>query len=45
MSKVQGCRLSRVGDMPFDFYWAGCNTFTFGVMLCFSYSDKQGCHS
>ena len=31
MSKVQNCRLTRVGDLPFEFYRGGCNTFSFGT--------------
>ena len=31
--------------MPFDFRFGGCNTFRFGIMLCFSFSADQECHS
>ena len=45
ISKVQGCKLTRVGDLPFDFDAGGCNTFEFGIMMCFSYYDDKECHS
>jgi len=45
ISKVQNCKLNRVGEMPFDFYEGACNTFPFGIMLCFSHDAKQECHS
>ena len=45
MSKVQGCRLAVVGELPFDYYAGGCNSFSFGIMLCFSLSAQQDCHS
>ena len=50
MSKVEDCRLKNVGEMPFDYSGGGCNTFSFGIMLCFSklpvqsYASKE-CHS
>ena len=45
MSKVQDCRLAAVGELSFDFYNGGCNTFSFGIMLCFALSAPQECHS
>ena len=45
ISKVQDCKLKRVGEMPFDFWSGGCNTFDFGVMLCFSSGATKECHS
>jgi len=45
ISEIQGCKLKRIGDLDFDFQYGGCNTFSFGIMLCFSsYADKE-CHS
>ena len=45
ISEIQGCKLKRIGDLSFDFYAGGCNTFPFGIMLCFHrYADKE-CHS
>ena len=49
MSELKDCKLTRIGDLDFDFYKGGCNTFSFGIMLCFAYnfldhSDKE-CHS
>ena len=45
MSQIQGCRLTNVGEMPFYYKAGGCNTFSFGIMLCFAYDDLTGCHS
>ena len=45
MSKVQDCRLTSVGELPFDFVAGGCNTFSFGIMLCFASEAIQECHS
>ena len=45
MSKVEDCRLTSVGELPFDFEAGGCNTFSFGIMLCFSETATQECHS
>ena len=45
MSKVQDCRLTSVGELPFDFGFGACNTFSFGIMLCFADSAPQECHS
>ena len=36
ISKVTGCALTEFGELPFDYRNGGCNTFSFGVMLCFS---------
>ena len=45
ISKVQDCKLTRVGDLPFDFFSGGCNTFDFGIMMCFPWSAPYECHS
>ena len=45
MSMVQDCGLTSVDEMPFQFYGGGCNTFSFGIMLCFAFSARQECHS
>ena len=45
MSKVQDCRLTSVGELPFNFFGGGCNTFSVGIMLCFDYFAQQECHS
>ena len=45
MSKVQDCKLTNVGELPFDYYEGGCNTFSFGIMLCFARNAAQECHS
>ena len=45
ISKVHDCKLTRVGDLPFDFDAGGCNTFDFGIMMCFSAYATKECHS
>ena len=49
LAKVENCALTNVGELPFDFYLGGCNTFSFGVMLCFPWSfagnTYHQCHS
>ena len=50
MSKVQDCTLKRVGELPFNYRQGGCNTFSFGIMMCFSRyegnaGEAQDCHS
>ena len=45
MSMVQDCSLTSVGEMPFEFYRGGCNTFSFAIMLCFSETATKECHS
>ena len=47
ISKIQNCKLSRVGELDYDFMYGACNTFSFGILLCFSdkSSTRQACHS
>ena len=45
MSKVQNCKLTHVGELTFDYYAGGCNTFSFGILLCFPNDAQQACHS
>ena len=45
MSEVQGCELKRIDDLDFDFWAGGCNTFSFGIMLCFDKDADKECHS
>lgn len=50
IAKVMDCSLTNVGEMPFGHYLGGCNTFSFGVMLCFPKTHfREGslreCHS
>ena len=48
MSKIDDCELKSVGELPFNHYYGGCNTFDFGIMLCFSshtFEAQQECHS
>ena len=39
------CELTNIGQLDFDFTLGGCNTFPFGVMLCFPINDDQACYS
>ena len=45
MSKVQDCTLKNVGKLPFAFSSDACNTFDFGILLCFTAYADQECHS
>ena len=45
MKKIKDCTLKSVGQLPFDFYAGGCNTFPFGIMMCFPAGADQECHS
>ena len=42
MSKVSNCALKSVGQLDFDYSRPnGCNSFSFGIMLCF---PRRGAH-
>ena len=43
-SRIEGCELKSVGELSFDFYHGACNSFSFGVLLCFDYYNTQSCH-
>ena len=46
MSKVQGCELTRIGDLGFEFDGGACGTFKFPeerIMLCFGYAGTRKC--
>ena len=45
MSMVEDCRLKDIGELSFDYTGGGCNTFTFGIMLCFPDHAVSMCHS
>lgn len=50
ISVVEGCQLRRIGDLPIDFTYGACNTFTTTAgneetLLCFSWSSGWNkCH-
>ena len=49
ISTVESCRLRRLGTLPMDFNWGGCNTFetsdgTEEALLCFDYYGRKQCH-
>ena len=50
MAKVTDCALTSSGELPFDFTSGACNSFPFGILLCFSpdalqAGSAQQCHS
>ena len=45
LSKIQDCKLTKVGRLDFDYVYGGCNTFSFGILLCFSDNSPRTCHS
>ena len=48
ISKINGCSLDRVGDLPRSFGNGACGTYLFPeerVMLCFSSEDYRACMS
>ena len=45
ISKITGCTLENIGQLDFDFEQGACNTFSFGIMLCFPYSGTKMCKS
>ena len=36
IAKVTDCAVTTDGELPFDYLGGACNTFPFGIMLCFS---------
>lgn len=45
MSKINGCQLDRVGELPFDFYYGACTNFiarSEKILLCFDSYDREG---
>ena len=45
VSKVIGCNLVRQNDLPFDFEWGACNSFSYPspkILLCFDSSSQEG---
>ena len=48
VSKVEGCKLVRQGDLDFDFKYGSCNSFvepTPRILLCFDSSNSKACHT
>jgi len=49
ISKIEGCSLKRIGELPVEFGTVACGTYLFDgkerVMLCFPLSDKKKCYS
>ena len=47
VSQIENCQMTRIGDLPFDYYRGSCNTFLEPnprVLLCFSDNDPKVCH-
>merc|ERR1712176_432648 len=45
MSMIEDCSLKDIGELSFEYFAGGCNTFTFGIMLCFAKDADSTCHS
>ena len=47
ISKINDCRLKRVGDLSFDFTYGACGTYDVSseerVMLCFDMNEQRKC--
>ena len=46
LSKIKGCTLERIAQLPHDFELGACGTFLFPeprVMFCFAESDRKKC--
>jgi len=49
ISLVESCQLTRLGDLPMNFFNGGCKTFqtssgTEETLLCFGKSGQSSCH-
>ena len=47
MSKINGCQLDRVGDLPFEFHYGACTNFVPAsekILLCFDVNQLKTCH-
>ena len=50
ISKIVGCALQRVGELPYDFYFGACGTFQFTdasqerALLCFPAKARNKCY-
>ena len=47
-SKINGCTLERIGELPIDFYNGACGTYKFSneeerVMFCFPNNGRKKC--
>ena len=43
ISKIINCDVTRVGDMPFEFWGGACDVFTFGqpkILVCFAQGSQ-----
>ena len=46
ISKIDGCRLRRIGELDFDHGFGGCaNVNDEKILLCFSFFDGDKCRS
>ena len=39
--KVTNCALENVGELDFEYRYGGCNSFSFGILLCFDYKPNR----
>ena len=46
VSKIMGCSLKRVGDLPYELRYPACGTFRFPEernMICFAWDHAKSC--
>ena len=44
ISRLSGYKLERLGDLPFDHYWAACSVMANQyIFLCFDWNDTKRC--
>ena len=44
ISAIQNCRITRIGDLPFDFYLGGCGYFQNQFHFCFG-AENDKCYT
>ena len=48
VSQIKNCQMTRIGDLPFDYFRGSCNTFLEPnprVLLCFCSDDPKVCYT
>ena len=46
-SKIEKCKLTHAGEMPFEYHDGSCNSFWNPkpiILLCFSWNTSKDCH-
>ena len=47
ISKIEGCKLNRIGDLAYEMFRPACGTFEFPeerIMYCFGEAAKSDCY-